>query len=210
MLGLGDRGEGDLGGAIHVVDDRTECLERPLGDIGAQLRARDEDDPQARQIGLVVQLLQRVEHSRQHHRHHDDRCHLVFFDVFQYAGRLELAAQHQRRAQQHRDGGVQETQRVEHRRRQRGHLAGLERDVRQDAADRRQGRWRLRLAPLGVPVVPLVRMMIDECLLAFGGGRRAVSVDQVGQASRRCCPTARRCPGWYRARVACPAAGRPC
>ena len=26
----------------------------------------------------------------------------------------------------------------------------------------------LRLAPLGVPVVPLVRMMIDECLVAFG------------------------------------------
>ena len=28
----------------------------------------------------------------------------------------------------------------------------------------------LRLAPFGVPVVPLVRMMIDECLLAFGAG----------------------------------------
>ena len=28
----------------------------------------------------------------------------------------------------------------------------------------------LRLAPLGVPVVPLVRMMILECLVAFGGG----------------------------------------
>src|SRR6202012_2422091 len=28
----------------------------------------------------------------------------------------------------------------------------------------------LRFAPFGVPVVPLVRMMIDECLLALGGG----------------------------------------
>ncbi len=28
----------------------------------------------------------------------------------------------------------------------------------------------LLLAPLGVPVVPLVRMMIDECLVAFGAG----------------------------------------
>src|SRR6202012_4856446 len=28
----------------------------------------------------------------------------------------------------------------------------------------------LRLAPFGVPVVPLVRMMIDECLLALGAG----------------------------------------
>ena len=28
----------------------------------------------------------------------------------------------------------------------------------------------LRFAPFGVPVVPLVRMMIDECLLALGAG----------------------------------------
>ena len=28
----------------------------------------------------------------------------------------------------------------------------------------------LRFAPFGVPVVPLVRMMIEECLLALGGG----------------------------------------
>jgi hypothetical protein len=28
----------------------------------------------------------------------------------------------------------------------------------------------LRLAPLGVPVVPLVRMMIDECFVTFGAG----------------------------------------
>jgi hypothetical protein len=28
----------------------------------------------------------------------------------------------------------------------------------------------LRLAPLGVPVVPLVRMITDECLVALGAG----------------------------------------
>src|SRR6185369_403027 len=28
----------------------------------------------------------------------------------------------------------------------------------------------LRLAPFGVPVVPLVRMMIDECFVALGAG----------------------------------------
>ena len=28
----------------------------------------------------------------------------------------------------------------------------------------------LRLAPFGVPVVPLVRMMIDECFVTFGAG----------------------------------------
>ena len=39
----------------------------------------------------------------------------------------------------------------------------------------------LRLAPLGVPVVPLVRMMIDECLVALGAGLPAAARDQVGQ-----------------------------
>ena len=43
----------------------------------------------------------------------------------------------------------------------------------------------LRLAPFGVPVVPLVRMMIDECLLALGAGdlllaaTRSASVSSV-------------------------------
>src|ERR1700710_1136875 len=43
----------------------------------------------------------------------------------------------------------------------------------------------LRLAPLGVPVVPLVRMMILECLVDFGGGSdllratRSASVSSV-------------------------------
>ena len=43
----------------------------------------------------------------------------------------------------------------------------------------------LRLAPLGVPVVPLVRMMIDECFVTFGAGSlllrsmRSASVSSV-------------------------------
>ena len=40
----------------------------------------------------------------------------------------------------------------------------------------------LRLAPLGVPVVPLVRMMIDECLRRLGRGLtglRAISSSSV-------------------------------
>ena len=39
----------------------------------------------------------------------------------------------------------------------------------------------LRFAPFGVPVVPLVRMMIDECLLALGAGDLLCCGDQVGQ-----------------------------
>ena len=38
-----------------------------------------------------------------------------------------------------------------------------------------------RLAPLGVPVVPLVRMMIRECAGRLRGGRLAAARDQVGQ-----------------------------
>ena len=47
----------------------------------------------------------------------------------------------------------------------------------------------LRLAPLGVPVVPLVRMMILECAVAFGGGSdlllaiRSASVSSLLSAS---------------------------
>src|ERR1700722_17419943 len=43
----------------------------------------------------------------------------------------------------------------------------------------------LRFAPFGVPVLPLVRMRIDECLLAFGAGdlllaaTRSASVSSV-------------------------------
>ena len=37
----------------------------------------------------------------------------------------------------------------------------------------------LRLAPFGVPVVPLVKMMIDECLPAFGAGALLLGGDQV-------------------------------
>ena len=47
----------------------------------------------------------------------------------------------------------------------------------------------LRLAPLGVPVVPLVRMMIDECFVAFGRRLAAAARDEVGQ---RLVGTARR------------------
>ena len=39
----------------------------------------------------------------------------------------------------------------------------------------------LLLAPLGVPVVPLVRMMIDECFAALGAGLRAAALDEFGQ-----------------------------
>nr|CRL80078.1 hypothetical protein CPGR_03274 [Mycolicibacter nonchromogenicus] len=40
----------------------------------------------------------------------------------------------------------------------------------------------LRLAPLGVPVVPEVRMMIEACLVTFGAGAlllRAISCARV-------------------------------
>ena len=41
----------------------------------------------------------------------------------------------------------------------------------------------LRLAPLGVPVVPLVKMMIDECLLALGGGALPVRAIRSSRVS---------------------------
>ncbi|EUA42994.1 AMP-dependent synthetase and ligase domain protein [Mycobacterium xenopi 3993] len=63
----------------------------------------------------------------------------MLFDVLEHHGGLELAVQDQRRAQEHPDGRVQKAQGVKHRRRQRRHLTGLERHVRQDAADWRQG-----------------------------------------------------------------------
>ncbi len=39
----------------------------------------------------------------------------------------------------------------------------------------------LRLAPLGVPVVPLVRMMIELCLVTFGAGLLLLRCDEIGE-----------------------------
>jgi len=44
-----------------------------------------------RQIRLGLHLLQRVEHPRQHHRDDDDGGHLVFGNVLEHRGGLELA-----------------------------------------------------------------------------------------------------------------------
>ena len=61
----------------------------------------------------------------------------------------------------------------------------------------------LRLAPLGVPVVPLVRMMIDECFVALGAGlpllraTRSSSVSSVlpdGSSLSGLVPSARSLP----------------
>src|ERR1700761_1846455 len=41
----------------------------------------------------------------------------------------------------------------------------------------------LRLAPFGVPVVPLVKMMIDECLLAFGAGALLLAATRLANVS---------------------------
>ena len=66
----------------------------------------------------------------------------------------------------------------------------------------------LRLAPLGVPVVPLVRMMIDECFVALGAGLlllRSMSSASVSSVL----PDGSSLSGLVPARAACPAAGRP-
>ena len=61
----------------------------------------------------------------------------------------------------------------------------------------------LRFAPFGVPVVPLVRMMIDACLLALGAGDlllRAISSASVssvlpdGSSASGLVPSARSLP----------------
>ena len=181
VLGPGDGGERDLGRAVHVVDDGTEVFERAVGQLGAQLRAGYEHDPQAGQVGLLVHLLDRVEDPRQHHRHHHHGCRLVLLDVFQHQRRLELAPQHQRRAQEHRQCGVQVTQRMEHRRRQRGHLAGLERNVRQDAADRRQRRRGTAVRPLRGAGGPAGQDDDRRVLARLRGGCFAAARDQLGQ-----------------------------
>ena len=61
----------------------------------------------------------------------------------------------------------------------------------------------LRFAPFGVPVVPLVRMMIDACLVALGAGDlllraiRSASVSSVlpdGSSASGLTPSARSLP----------------
>ena len=48
VLRSGDRGERDLGRAVHVVDDGTDVLERAGGQRGPKLGSADEDDAQCR------------------------------------------------------------------------------------------------------------------------------------------------------------------
>jgi hypothetical protein len=50
------------------------------------------------------------------------------------------------------------------------HLVGLERHCDKLPPDGRGDGGVLRFAPFRVPVVPLVRIMIDECVLALGAG----------------------------------------
>ena len=139
----GDRRERDLGGAVQVVDHRPQPLGRPGRQLRAQLRSRYEHDPQCRQVVAAISVVERVEDPRQHHRHHDKCRGPVLFDVVDHCEGSESTAQQQRGTQRHRYRPVQVAERVEHRRRQRRHLAGLERHMRQDAADRGQRRRRV-------------------------------------------------------------------
>src|SRR6185312_17516185 len=93
----------------------------------------------------------------------------------------ELAPQHQRRTQEHGDGGVQVTQCVKHRRRQRGDLVGLERYVRQNAADRGQGRRSAAVGPLRGAGGPAGQDDDRRVLAGLGGGILAAALDQVGE-----------------------------
>ncbi len=131
--------------------------------------------------GLRLHLLQRIEHPRQHDRHHDHRGHLVLLDVLEHRRRLEAAPQHQRVAEHHRDGGVQEAQRVEHRRGQRRHLAGLERHVREHPADRRQRRRRTSVGALGSSGGAAGQNDDRRMLGRLGCGLAAAARDEVFQ-----------------------------
>ena len=138
ILRAGDGGERDLGRAVQVVDHRAQRPSSPGGQFGAQLRTGHEHDAQARQVGLGSVFSNSSRMRDNITGTTTTAVTLCFSMSSSTVRRLEPAAQHQRQPSNMRDGGVQEAQRMEHRRGQRGDLAGLERHVRQDPADRRQ------------------------------------------------------------------------
>ena len=105
----------------------------------------------------------------------------MFLDVFENLSRFELAMQYQRRTKEHPNGGVQETQGMEHRCRQRGHLVGLERHMRQDAPDRRQRRRGTAVRPLRGSGSAAGQDDDRRVLTGLRRRRLAVGGDQVGQ-----------------------------
>ena len=110
-------------------------------------------------------------------------------NIGQHGRRIEAAVQHQRRSERHRESGVQVAPGVEHRRWQRRHLAGFERNGREHAAD---GRERGRRVAVGAFRRSGGAAGQDDDRRTLGGlrrGRAAAAGDQFGEslvgASRR-------------------------
>jgi hypothetical protein len=148
ILGRRDRRVGDLGRAVQVVDHRPERRGRAHAQLGAELRAGDEDDPQRREVAAGAGLVAEVEHLPEHHRDDDQRARPVALEVVERELRVEPATQHHRRAEHHPQDGVGETERVEQRRADHRRLARPERRLREQRPERGERVRRLALGAL--------------------------------------------------------------
>ena len=187
----GDGRVGHLGRAVDVVEVLAELVHPVVAEVTGQRGPGGGDDLDLGQVVGVAGLLVELHDPLQHHRDHHERVAVLLDQRLQAGLGVELAPQHDRRAEQHRQREVRPAPGVEQR---RGDVAAPPRPERQPREQRR-GRLDAGLAaraPFGVPVVPEVRMITR---LDFSGARwspggpAAISDSTVTRRRRRrwCC-----------------------
>ena len=116
VLRAGDRGVGDLGRAVDVEQVVAELVHPVGAEVAGQRRAGGRDHLDLRQVVAVERLLRQLHDPLQHHRDHDERVAVLLDERLQAALRVEPAAQHDGRAQQHGQREVSPAPGVEQRR----------------------------------------------------------------------------------------------
>ena len=113
----GDRGVGDLGRAVDVVEVVAEVVHPVQRQVAGQRRAGGGHHLSRDRSNLSSVSSGSAQDPLQHHGDHDQRLALLVLRGAQALLGVELAAQHDRGAEQHREREVREAPRVEQRRR---------------------------------------------------------------------------------------------
>jgi hypothetical protein len=131
---------GDLGRAVDVVEVLPELVHPVVAEVARQRGPGGRNDLHPGQVVVVLRLLVELHDPLQHHRDHDQRVALLLGEGLQAALGVELAAQHDGRAEQHGQREVRPAPGVEQR---RGDVAApprLQRQPREEGGRRLDAR----------------------------------------------------------------------